>query len=83
MDLEELQLRRKLHEMTDNISDHSLSSDEEEPARPHSSQDITAWRSSEAEAKPSRLPTKAMSRSSITVSRLDEKQPLEKVEQPH
>ena len=63
VDLEEQQLRQKLHEMTDNISDHSLSSDEEGSGRP------------EVETKPSRLPTRPASRSSITVSRLEEELP--------
>ncbi|XP_030283253.1 melanophilin isoform X2 [Sparus aurata] len=63
VDLEEQQLRQKLHEMTDNISDHSLSSDEEGSGRP------------EVETKPSRLPTRPTSRSSITVSRLEEEPP--------
>lgn len=75
VDLEEQQLRQKLHEMTDNISDHSLSSDEDEPSRPHSSQEIPAWRSPEGEAKPSRLPTRPTSRTSIIISRLEEEQP--------
>ncbi|XP_035531800.1 melanophilin isoform X1 [Morone saxatilis] len=75
VDLEEQQLRQKLHEMTDNISDHSLSSDEDEPSRPHSSQEIPAWRSPEVEVKPSRLPTRPTSRTSIIISRLEEEQP--------
>ncbi|XP_051259990.1 melanophilin isoform X2 [Dicentrarchus labrax] len=75
VDLEEQQLRQKLQEMTDNISDHSLSSDEDEPSRPHSSQEIPAWRSPEGEAKPSRLPTRPTSRTSIIISRLEEEQP--------
>lgn len=73
-DLEEQQLRQKLHEMTDNISDHSLTSDEEESSRP------------EEDAKPSRIPTRPTSRASIIVSRLEEEQPeqpdSEKVEIP-
>ncbi|XP_023265005.1 melanophilin-like isoform X2 [Seriola lalandi dorsalis] len=75
VDLEEQQLRQKLHEMTDNISDHSLTSDDEdEPSRPHSSQEIPAWRSPEGDTKPSRLPTRPTSRTSIVVSRLEEEQ---------
>ncbi|XP_071331978.1 melanophilin isoform X2 [Trachinotus anak] len=77
VDLEEQQLRQKLHEMTDNISDHSLTSDEDEPSRPHSSQEIPAWRSPEWDTKPSRLPTRPTSRTSIVVSRLEEEQPLQ------
>ncbi|KAL3056767.1 hypothetical protein OYC64_019282 [Pagothenia borchgrevinki] len=75
VDLEEQQLRLKLHQMTDNISDHSLSSDEDEPSRPLSSQDIPAWRSHEADTKPTRIPTRPPSRSSIILCRLEEEQP--------
>ncbi|XP_074551208.1 melanophilin isoform X2 [Halichoeres trimaculatus] len=72
VDLEEQQLRQKLHEMTDNISDHSLTSDEDESSRPLSSQDIPSWRSHEIDAKPSRLPTRPTSRASSTISRVEE-----------
>ncbi|XP_019123288.2 melanophilin [Larimichthys crocea] len=72
VDLEEQQLRQKLHELTDNISDHSLTSDEDEPSVPHSSQEITAWRGPEGDVKPSRIPTRSSSRSSILISRLEE-----------
>ncbi|KAI4805712.1 hypothetical protein KUCAC02_010311, partial [Chaenocephalus aceratus] len=72
---EEQQLRLKLHQMTDNISDHSLSSDEDEPSRPLSSQDIPAWRSHETDTKPTRIPTSPPSRSSILLCRLEEEQP--------
>ncbi|XP_047456119.1 melanophilin isoform X2 [Mugil cephalus] len=73
VDLEELQLRQKLSEMTDNISDHSLTSDEEEePSRPQSSQEAPAWRSSQGDFKPPRVPTRPTSRASIVVSRLEE-----------
>ncbi|XP_070694107.1 melanophilin isoform X2 [Pempheris klunzingeri] len=75
VDLEEQQLRQKLHEMTDNISDHSLTSDEDESNRPRSSQSIPAWRSPEGDAKPSGLPTRPTSRTSITVSSLEDEQP--------
>lgn len=75
VDLEEQQLRQKLHEMTDNISDHGLTSDEDEPSRPHSSQEIPAWRSPEGEAKPSRIPTRPTSQTSIILCRLEEEQP--------
>lgn len=71
-DLEELQLRQKLHEMTDNISDHSLTSDEDEPSRPQSSQEFPAWRSTQADLKPSRIPTRPTSRASTVISRLEE-----------
>lgn len=72
VDVEEQQLRQKLHELTDNISDHSLTSDEDEPSVPHSSQEITAWRGPEGDMKPSRIATRSSSRSSIIVSRLEE-----------
>ncbi|XP_005939860.1 melanophilin isoform X1 [Haplochromis burtoni] len=76
VDLEEQQLRQRLHEMTDNISDHSLTSDDEdEPERPHSSQEILAWRSPQADPRPSKLPIRPTSRASIVVSRLEEEQP--------
>ncbi|XP_034740825.1 melanophilin isoform X3 [Etheostoma cragini] len=67
VDLEEQQLRQKLHEMTDNISDHGLTSDEDE---------IPAWRSPEGDAKPSRIPTtRPTSRTSILLCRLEEERP--------
>ncbi|XP_074514570.1 melanophilin isoform X2 [Sebastes fasciatus] len=75
VDLEEQRLRQKLHEMTDNISDHSLTSDEDEPNGPHSSQEIPAWRSPEGDAKPTRIPTRPTSRTSIVLCRLEEEQP--------
>ncbi|XP_041663094.1 melanophilin [Cheilinus undulatus] len=75
VDLEEQQLRQKLHELTDNISDHSLTSDEDEPNRSLSSQEVPAWRSHDAEAKPSRLPTRPTSRASSSMSRMEEEQP--------
>ncbi|XP_070832860.1 melanophilin isoform X1 [Chaetodon trifascialis] len=77
VDSEEQQLRRKLDEMTDNISDHSLTSDEDEPSRPPSPQEVPAWRSPEGDAKPSRLPTRPTSRTSISISTLEEEQPLQ------
>ncbi|MEQ2174436.1 hypothetical protein GOODEAATRI_008014, partial [Goodea atripinnis] len=72
VDLEEQQLRQKLHELTDNISDQSLTSDEDESDRPHSSQEIPAWRSPQGDPRPSRIPTRPTSRTSITSSRLEE-----------
>lgn len=69
MDLEEQQLRQRLHEMTDNISDHSLTSDDEDgPMRPHSPLEIPAWRSLQAAPKPSKIPTRPTSRASTVVS---------------
>ncbi|KAL6101135.1 mlph [Pungitius sinensis] len=75
VDLEEQQLRQKLHEMTDNISDHGLSSDEDEPGGQPSSQEIPAWGSQEGHATPSRIPTRPTSRTSIVPGRLEEEQP--------
>ncbi|XP_078030407.1 melanophilin isoform X2 [Epinephelus lanceolatus] len=75
VDLEEQQLRQKLHEMTDNISDHGLTSDEDEPSRPHSSQEIPAWRGPQGDAKPTKIPTRPSSRTSIVLCRLEEEQP--------
>ncbi|KAM3607332.1 uncharacterized protein V6R79_005830 [Siganus canaliculatus] len=70
VDLEEQQLRQKLDQMTDNISDHSVSSDEDESSRPRSSQEVP-----EGDPKASRIPTRPASRSSIIVSRLEQEQP--------
>lgn len=77
VDLEEQQLRQKLHELTDNISDHSLSDEEESERvnRPVKSQEIQAWRSPEKEAKPSRIPSRPTSRTSIVLSRVEERKP--------
>ncbi|XP_072253721.1 melanophilin [Leuresthes tenuis] len=78
VDLEEQQLRQKLHKMTDNISDHSLTSDEDESNRPYSSAEVTAWKSSsQGDPKPSRIPTRPTSRASITNSRLEDEMPLQ------
>ncbi|KAM9841453.1 melanophilin-like isoform 2-T2 [Aulostomus maculatus] len=73
-DLEEQQLRRKLHELTGNISDHSLTSDEDESNRSMSFQEIPAARSQE-DVRLTRIPSRPTSRTGIVVSRLDEKQP--------
>ena len=59
--LEELQLREKLHRMTDNISDHSFTSDEEEDHRLKSSQ---AWRTPPGNTRLSRIPSRPTSRAS-------------------
>ncbi|XP_008301080.1 melanophilin-like isoform X2 [Stegastes partitus] len=75
VDLEEQQLRRKLHEMTDNISDHSLSSDEDESSRPESFQEIPAWRSLQGDPKPSRLPTRPAATANHVASTPEEEQP--------
>ncbi|KAM4559249.1 melanophilin isoform 2-T2 [Odontesthes bonariensis] len=78
VDLEEQQLRQKLHKMTDNISDHSLSSDEDEPNRPYSAAELTAWRSSsQGDQKPSRIPTRPTSRASTVNSRLEDEMLLQ------
>ncbi|XP_055086492.1 melanophilin isoform X2 [Periophthalmus magnuspinnatus] len=68
VELEEQQLRQKLSEMTNNISDHSLSDEDEEEeenqtSRPLSSLDIPAWRSPlQGDAFISRIPTRPSSR---------------------
>ncbi|KAM9365623.1 melanophilin-like isoform 2-T2 [Pholidichthys leucotaenia] len=75
VDMEEQLLRQKLHQMTDNISDHSLTSDDDdgdEEQEGKSSQEIPVWRSPRGDFKPSRLPTRPTSRTSIVVSRLEE-----------
>lgn len=64
VDFEEQQLRQKLNEMADNISDHSLTSDEEEEEEESSRP--------QEDAKPSRLPIRSASTASIVVSRLEE-----------
>lgn len=70
VDLEEQQLRQKLHELTDNISDQS--SDEDRSGGPQSSQEIPAWRSSQVDLKPSRIPTRSSSRLSSRSCRWEE-----------
>ncbi|TWW80317.1 Melanophilin Exophilin-3 [Takifugu flavidus] len=67
-DLEEQQLREKLDKMAEHISDHSESSEEEEEE-----EEEEASRAPE-DAKPSRLPVRAASRSSIILSTLEEHQ---------
>ncbi|KAM8856785.1 melanophilin isoform 2-T2 [Spinachia spinachia] len=74
VDLEEQQLRQKLHEMTDNISDHGLSSEEDEPGGQPFSQEIPAWRGQEGDGKPSRIPIRPTSRTSIVLCRLEKEQ---------
>lgn len=81
VELEEQQLRQKLSEMTDNISDHSISDEEEEEeehlnqtSRPQSSQDIPAWRSPlQGDAFISKIPTRPSSRLSSVGSKTEEK----------
>ncbi|XP_053733251.1 melanophilin [Synchiropus splendidus] len=74
VDLEEQQLRQKLHQLTDNISDHSLSSDEDEDVfiRSVSSQDVPSVRSPEGDVHSDRIFSRPESRASIVVSRLDD-----------
>ncbi|XP_004081432.2 melanophilin isoform X1 [Oryzias latipes] len=74
VDSEEQQLRQKLHQMTDNISDHSLTSDDEESFRPLSSPEVPAWRSPQGDGKPSRTPTRSSSRTSTVNSKPEEEQ---------
>ncbi|XP_072300233.1 melanophilin-like [Eucyclogobius newberryi] len=71
VELEEQQLRQKLIEMTNGISDHSLSDDDEEEeedeeneaSRPESYQDVPLWRSPlQGDAFASRIPTRPSSR---------------------
>ncbi|XP_037543102.1 melanophilin [Nematolebias whitei] len=70
VDLEEQQLRQKLHKLTDNISDQS--SDEDRSSGPQSSQEIPAWRSPQVDLKPSRIPTRSSSRLSSRSCRWEE-----------
>ncbi|XP_028993490.1 melanophilin isoform X2 [Betta splendens] len=75
VDLEEQQLRQKLHQMTDNISDKSLTSDDEDGSnKPQCPQEVPAWRSQLGSSKPSRLPTRPASRGSTRISRPEEQQ---------
>lgn len=82
VELEEQQLRQKLNEMTDNISDHSDEEEEEEEehpnqaSRPQSSQDIPAWRSPlQGDAFISKIPTRPSSRLSSAGGRTEERTP--------
>lgn len=76
VDFEEQQLRQKLDEMADNISNHSLTSDDEEE------EDEDESHGPPEEAKPSRIPTRPTSRASIVASILEEEQTdAEKVQQ--
>ncbi|XP_024116216.1 melanophilin [Oryzias melastigma] len=74
VDSEEQQLRQKLHQMTNNISDHSLTSDDEESFRPLSPPEMPAWRSPQGDGKPSRTPTRPSSRTSTVNSKPEEEQ---------
>ncbi|KAF7667293.1 hypothetical protein LDENG_00068660 [Lucifuga dentata] len=64
VDLEEQQLRQKLSKMTDNISDYSLSSDEDESKRPQAEED----------ANPAKPPTRPTSTASVSVPTAEERQ---------
>ncbi|XP_062312418.1 melanophilin [Osmerus eperlanus] len=57
VDMEELQLRRKLDELTVNISDHSLSSEEDEPRRPTTTRAPPEQSSVRGDASPPRPPS--------------------------
>ncbi|XP_041857351.1 melanophilin isoform X2 [Melanotaenia boesemani] len=70
VDLEEQQLRQKLHKMTDNISDYSLTSDEDEPQRPYSASEVSALGC--PKGRPSRIPTRPTSTASPANSRLED-----------
>ncbi|XP_061579022.1 melanophilin isoform X2 [Cololabis saira] len=72
VDMEELQLREQLHRMTDNISDHSLTSDDDADHRPQSCQDIPEWRGPQEDPGPFRIPTRPTSRDSNVSSRVGE-----------
>ncbi|XP_029937130.1 melanophilin [Myripristis murdjan] len=74
VDLEEQQLRQKLDEMTGNISDHGLTSDEDESKAPSSPQKILPWRNPEREANTTKLPSRPTSRTDMLVSTPIEKQ---------
>lgn len=59
VDMEELQLRQKLDELTGNISDHGLTSEEDEPKRPPSPSECPGPRSLKGDATPDRAPSSA------------------------
>ncbi|KAM3862170.1 melanophilin [Diretmus argenteus] len=59
VDLEEQQLRQKLDEMTGNISDHGLTSDEDESSMPHSPWENPGCRSPEGDGYSSRPTSRA------------------------
>ncbi|XP_029981130.1 melanophilin-like isoform X2 [Sphaeramia orbicularis] len=76
-DLEEQQLRQKLDKMTDDISDHSVTSDEEEEESngPFSSQDPLTWRSPlQGDSHVSKIPTKPTSKTGTVVCTPEERQ---------
>ncbi|XP_061548681.1 melanophilin [Phycodurus eques] len=74
-DIEEHQLRQKLIAMAGDISDHSLSSDEEDSNRSLFSQLILASEiatSREGDKKSTKVPSRPTSRTSVEVPRMDE-----------
>ncbi|XP_076011068.1 melanophilin [Genypterus blacodes] len=73
VDVEEQQLRQKLSQMTDNISDHSLT-DEDEPNGPPNPHGTPAWRCPEADASPTKAPTRPASRTGSLVSTAEVRQ---------
>lgn len=79
VDMEEQQLRQKLDQLTENISDKS--SDEEESSGLQSSEEIPAWSSPQVDLRLSRIPTRPTSRprSSIGSRRLEEETDSEQV----
>ncbi|XP_061697376.1 melanophilin [Syngnathoides biaculeatus] len=74
VDIEEHQLRKKLIAMAGDISDHSLSSDEEDSKRSLFSQEILASEiaTSRGDKKSTKVPSRPTSRTSVVVPRLDE-----------
>ncbi|KAJ8012441.1 hypothetical protein DPEC_G00042800 [Dallia pectoralis] len=74
-DLEERLLRQKLDQLTGNISDKALSSDEDEPTLPLSARDSPCRRSLKGDLSPSPSLTRSSSRPVIMMSRpIDELQ---------
>lgn len=67
VDFEEQQLRQKLDEMADNISNHSLTSDDDE-------EEVEESHGPPEEVKSSRIPTRPTSRASVPASGLEEEQ---------
>ncbi|KAM4608682.1 melanophilin [Polymixia lowei] len=82
VDLEEQQLRQKLDEMTGNISDHGLTSDEDESNRPRSPRETPGGRSPEREADPSKPPSRPSSRPTSVVENLNRQTESQKASSP-
>ncbi|XP_029517166.1 melanophilin-like isoform X3 [Oncorhynchus nerka] len=78
VDLEELQLRQKLDQLTGNISDKGLSSEEDEPKRPPSPKESPGWgRRLRGDVSPSGSLSRPSSRPGIMIS-----PPIDELQEP-